>query len=58
MNAGSLLRVKWVIRSISSSRARELLQAALRCERASEVKALLDKALEDMGLGGLMRAGR
>ncbi len=58
MNAGSLLRVKWVIRSISSSRARELLQAALRCERAAEVKALLNKALEDMGLGGLMRAGR
>ncbi|MEJ2453381.1 MAG: phosphoenolpyruvate--protein phosphotransferase [Candidatus Thiodiazotropha sp.] len=58
MNAGSLLRVKWVIRSISSSRARELLQAALRCERASEVKALLVRALEDMGLGGLTRAGR
>lgn len=58
MNAGSLLRVKWVIRSISLSRARELLQAALRCERAVEVKTLLDKALEDMGLGGLMRAGR
>ncbi len=58
MNAGSLLRVKWVIRSISSSRARELLQAALRCERVAEVKALLGRALEDMGLGGLMRAGR
>jgi phosphotransferase system enzyme I (PtsP) len=58
MNAGSLLRVKWVIRSISSSRARQLLLAALRCERATEVKALLSRALEDMGLGGLMRAGR
>ncbi|MEJ2693661.1 MAG: phosphoenolpyruvate-protein phosphotransferase PtsP, partial [Candidatus Thiodiazotropha sp.] len=58
MNAGSLSRVKWVIRSISLSRARELLQAALRYERATEVKALLDTALEDMGLGGLMRAGR
>ncbi len=58
MSVGSLLRVKWVIRSISSSRARELLQGALRCERASEVKALLGKALEEMGLGGLMRAGR
>ncbi len=58
MNAGSLLRVKWVLRSFSSSRARELLQAALRCERAVEVKSLLDQALEDMGLGGLMRAGR
>lgn len=58
MNAGSLQRVKWVIRSFSSSHAQELLQAALRCERASEVKALLGKALDDMGLGGLMRAGR
>jgi phosphotransferase system enzyme I (PtsP) len=58
MNAGSLLRVKWVIRSISSSRAREMLLAALRCERATEIKALLGRALEDMGLGGLMRAGR
>ncbi|MCU7924245.1 MAG: phosphoenolpyruvate--protein phosphotransferase [Candidatus Thiodiazotropha sp. (ex Dulcina madagascariensis)] len=58
MNGGSLLRVKWVIRSVSRGRARALLQAALRCERVSEVKALLGNALEDMGLGGLMRAGR
>ncbi len=58
MNCGSLLRVKWVLRSFSNTRAKELLQSALRCERASEVKALLDNALEDMGLGGLVRAGR
>ncbi|MEJ2611238.1 MAG: phosphoenolpyruvate--protein phosphotransferase [Candidatus Thiodiazotropha sp.] len=58
MNGGSLLQVKWVLRSFSLSRARELLQTALRCEHASEVKALLANALEDMGLGGLMRAGR
>ena len=58
MNGGSLLRVKWVLRSFSRSRARELLQTSLRFERASEVKTLLANALEDMGLGGLMRAGR
>ncbi|MCU7915796.1 MAG: phosphoenolpyruvate--protein phosphotransferase [Candidatus Thiodiazotropha sp. (ex Gloverina cf. vestifex)] len=58
MNSGSLLRVKWVIRSVSKARAKALLQAALRCERASEVKALLVNALDDMGLGGLIRAGR
>jgi phosphotransferase system enzyme I (PtsP) len=58
MNGGSLPRVKWVIRSISRARARELLQAALRCEKASEVKALLKDALEQMGLGGLMRPGK
>jgi phosphotransferase system enzyme I (PtsP) len=58
MNGGSLSRVKWVLRSVSMARAKALLQAALRCERASEVKALLRNALEEMGLGGLMRAGK
>ena len=58
MNGGSLPRVKWVIRSVSRARARELLQAALRCEKASEVKALLKDALEQMGLGGLVRPGK
>ena len=58
MNGGSLPAVKWVIRSISSARARELLQIALRCEKSSEIKALLNNALEEMGLGGLVRAGR
>lgn len=58
MNGGSLLRVKWVLRSVSLARSKALLQAALRCERASEVKALLRNALEEMGLGGLIRAGR
>jgi phosphotransferase system enzyme I (PtsP) len=57
MNCGSLLRIKWILRSFSSTRARELLQSALRCEQALEVKALLDGVFEDMGLGGLMRAG-
>ncbi len=58
MNASSLLRVKWVIHSISRARARELLQAALRCEKASEIRALLSNALEEIGLGGLVRAGK
>ncbi|MEW8506119.1 MAG: phosphoenolpyruvate--protein phosphotransferase [Candidatus Thiodiazotropha sp.] len=58
MNGGSLLRVKWVLRSVSRARARELLQAALRCEKVSEVRQLLGNALEEMGLGGLLRAGR
>jgi phosphotransferase system enzyme I (PtsP) len=58
MNGGSLSRVKWVLRSFSSNRAKELLQTALRCEQAGEVQAVLTNALEDMGLGGLMRAGR
>ncbi len=58
MNGGSLAAVKWVIRSISRVRARELLQIALRFEKASEIRALLNNTLEEMGLGGLVRAGR
>lgn len=58
MSGGSLTAVKWVIRSVSCSRCRELLQMALHCEKTAEIKALLNSALEDMGLGGLLRAGR
>ena len=38
MSAGSLMKVKWVVRSISVSRARQLLNAALRMEDAQQVK--------------------
>jgi len=58
MGAGSLLRVKGVIRSMSRGRARELLQTALRCETGRDVRRLLTDALEDIGLGGLVRPGR
>jgi len=58
MSAGSLLRVKWVVRSISRARARQLLQAALRMEEAYQVKRFMTAALDDMGLGGLVRPGK
>ncbi len=57
MNASSMLRVKWVVRSLSRSRARQLLQGALRLEDASSVRRLMQGALEDMGLGSLVRLG-
>ncbi|NEV61999.1 phosphoenolpyruvate--protein phosphotransferase [Thiorhodococcus minor] len=58
MGAGSLLRVKKVIRSISKARAREVLRAALQCEDAAAVRRLLLDALEAIGLGALVRPGR
>jgi phosphotransferase system enzyme I (PtsP) len=58
MGASSLLRVKWVIRSVSRTRARELLSSALQCEDAEAVRRLLLQALEDVGLGGLVRPGK
>jgi phosphotransferase system enzyme I (PtsP) len=58
MGAGSLLRVKRVIRSMSRSRAREVLSVALQCENGACVRRLLLEALEDVGLGGLVRPGK
>lgn len=58
MSAGSLMKVKWVVRSISVSRARQLLHAALRMEDAAQVRRFMEGALDDMGLGGLFRPGR
>jgi len=58
MSASSLLKVKWVVRSISRNRSKQLLQAALRMEEAEPVRKLMAKALDDMGMGGLVRPGK
>jgi len=58
MSASSLPRVKWAIRSISHARSRELLAEALQMESAKSVRDKLESALEEAGLGGLLRAGK
>ncbi|WP_419419695.1 phosphoenolpyruvate--protein phosphotransferase [Legionella sp. D16C41] len=58
MNSTSLPRVKWVIRNISLAKARKVLADVLELEHAVEIRLYLQKALEDEGLGGLVRAGR
>jgi phosphotransferase system enzyme I (PtsP) len=58
MSAGSLLKVKWVIRSISKARARQWLKAALRMESAGEIRRFMEANLDKLGLGGLYRPGR
>jgi phosphotransferase system enzyme I (PtsP) len=55
MGAGSLLRVKRVIRSISRTRAREVLKVALQCESAEAVRRLLLDVLDTVGLTALVR---
>ena len=57
MSAGSLLRVKWVIRSISRKKARKLLKAALKLDDSRQVRQLIQEELEKIGLGGLVRPG-
>jgi len=54
MSAGSLLKVKWVVRSFSRSRARQLVQVALRMEDARQVRRFMEGVLAEMGLGGLV----
>ncbi len=58
MSAGSLLKIRWVIRSYSRARAKSLLQAALRMTDARQVRELMEKSLDEMGLGGLIRPGK
>jgi phosphotransferase system enzyme I (PtsP) len=58
MNSTSLPRVKWVIRNISLAHARKVLADVLELKHSAEIRLYLQKALEDEGLGGLIRAGR
>jgi phosphotransferase system enzyme I (PtsP) len=58
MSAGSLLKIKWVVQSFSRAQARQLLQAALRMENIEQIQSLLERALEGVGLGGLLRPGK
>jgi len=58
VNVASLARVKWVIRSFSQARARELLNQCMEMEEPAAIRALLNNALMQVGLGGLVRAGK
>lgn len=58
MNATRLLRIKWVIRKFQIKRAKQLLDEVLMMEDGIEIRNHIELALEEAGLGGLMRAGR
>jgi len=58
MSAASLLRVKWAIRSFTRKKMVELVDEAWLLEDGAAVRALAHAALEEAGLGGLVRAGR
>lgn len=58
MTVGSLPRVKWTIRSFSRAKAADLLARALEMEEPVGIRQLLNDALEQAGLGALVRPGR
>jgi phosphotransferase system enzyme I (PtsP) len=57
MAASDLPRVKRVIRAFDQEKASRLTSRALLLEEAHEVRSLLNGALEQADLGGLIRAG-
>jgi len=56
MSASAVLRIKWVIRSFSSQRAKQVLYRAMRMESAETVRNMLDDELGRAGLGELVLA--
>ncbi|RUR13116.1 phosphoenolpyruvate--protein phosphotransferase [Legionella sp. km772] len=58
MNSAGLPRVKWVIRNFAIANARKILAEVLEFEHPTEIRFHLQKALEEEGLGGLIRAGK
>ena len=58
MNSSSLPRIKWVIRNTSIASARKILSDVMELEHPAEIRMHLQKALEEQGLGNLIRAGK
>ena len=56
MSASAVPRIKWLIRSLSIRRAKQVLRRALRMESADSVRRLLDDELARAGLGELVLA--
>ncbi len=56
-STANLPRVKWVIRSFPQARARELLDRVLDLDDPAPIRRCIYDALEQAGLGGLIRAG-
>ncbi|MEO8402205.1 MAG: phosphoenolpyruvate--protein phosphotransferase [Gammaproteobacteria bacterium] len=58
MSASSLSRMKWVIRQFPKKKACKLLQEVLGMESTVMIRCHMELALEQVGLGGLIRAGK
>ncbi len=58
MSGSCLLQIKWVIRNFSLQEAKKLLEEVLMMDDAMEIRTHVEQALEEAGLGSLMRAGR
>lgn len=57
MNSHSLLKIKWVVRSVSLHHCEQLLEKVLVMSSPQDVRQAVNSYLETVGLGGLVRAG-
>ncbi len=58
MSAGSLLRIKWVVRSFSYEYARDIVARALKMEDGRAIRQMMVEEIDKAGIGGLIRAGK
>lgn len=54
MSGPGIPRIKWLIRSISAKRAKEIVNRAIRMDSAGSVRKMLDEELVRVGLGELV----
>ncbi len=54
MSASKIPRIKWLLRSLSARDAADLAQQALTGEHADDIRAVLEQALRERGLGRLL----
>ncbi len=57
MNGHNVPRIKWVIRHITFEQAQNVLDNTLTLTTAKQVHSYLNEQLENLGLGGFIRAG-
>lgn len=58
MSASDIPRIKWLVRTIGRERAQTLLARALVMEDSAAIRQMMNLALDQAGLGGLVRAGK
>jgi phosphotransferase system, enzyme I, PtsP len=58
MNASSLPKIKWVIRSLALIDAKKLLEEVLMLKHVNEIRAHMETSLNQQGLLELLRVGR
>lgn len=58
MNLGSLLKIKWLIRSVPYAEAQALLAEVIPLESAAAIRERANTFLDQHGLGGLLRVGK